>query len=87
MKVKLSEKEKKFLSRMERMNELSHWNYVAVGMIFCLALLSLVTGYVANRIYLFWSLYIGTIGIYFLANIRTHQRFIQIIQKLKDESK
>ena len=87
MKEKLSEKEKKFLSRMERLNDLSHWNYVAAGMVFCLALLSLVTGYVANRVYLFWSLYFGTIGIYFLMTIRTHQRFIQIIQKLKDESK
>ena len=85
MKVKLSEKEKKFLSRMEKINEHSSYNYAVSGMIFFLGIIFLFAGIVVNKEYFFWAIYFGSLGIFSFLTVRTHQRFIQIIQKLKDE--
>lgn len=85
MKVELSEKEKKFLSRMEKINERSSYNYALSGMVFFLAIFSLIIGIIDNRVYYFWAIYFGSLGIFSFLTVRTHKKFIQIIQKLKDK--
>jgi hypothetical protein len=85
MKAKLSEKEEKFLSRMEKNSEYSSYGYAVSGMIFFLGILFLVSGIVVNKEYFVWAIYCGSLGIFSFLTVRTHQRFIQIIQKLKDE--
>ena len=85
MKVELSEKEKKFLSRMEKINEHSSYNYGVSGMVFFLGVLFLFAGILVNKEYFFWGIYFGSLGIFSFLTVRTHQKFIQIIQMLKDK--
>lgn len=84
MQVKLSEKEKKFLSRMEKWNENSSFNYVAIGMAFCLAILGLVIGFMTeSKDGFLMAIYFGTLGIFAFITFRVYQKFIRIIKKLK----
>lgn len=84
MQFELSEKEEKFLSRMEKWNESSSFNYVALGMIFCLAIFGLVIGIMTkSKDGFLMAIYFGTLGIFAFITFRVYQKFIRIIKKLK----
>lgn len=85
MQIKLSEKERRFLSRMEKWDKNASFNYIALGMLFCLATFGLIIGIMTNsKDGFLMAIYFGTLSIFGLITFRVYQKFIRIIKKLKD---
>jgi len=82
--LKLTEAERKFLTRFQKSVERSYINYISVGLLLCTAIVGLVIGIVRKEEGGFlMSIIFAGIGFILFIVTRKYQRIYQIISKLR----
>ncbi len=82
--MKLSEKEEKYLLRFEKTVERIYLNYIAVGLLFCIAIFGMIVGVkLKNSSGFLIAIFFGTLSINLLVISITYQKLYKIMMKIK----
>ncbi len=87
MENKLTEKEIKFLNKLYRNYKRIFYNYIGIGLLFCLSAIGLVLGIkFQSKDGFLMAIYFGTISVMLLIKTRFDKKVTIIIKKLESQN-
>ena len=87
MENKLTEREIKFLNKLYKNYEKLYYNYIGVGLLFCLSIIGLVIGIkFQSKDGFLMAVFFGTISVMLLIKTRFDNKITIIIKKLDSQN-
>ena len=87
MENKLTDKEIKFLNKLHKNYEKLFFNYIGVGLLFCLSIIGFVLGLkFQSKDGFLMAIYFGTISFLLLMKTRFDKKVVIILKKLESQN-